>query len=206
MPQYVPKPRPSRAKPRSASATPVPTIGAAAAATAIVDGPDVIPVPKARAKAKARGRSESLERVPVPKRKASIKPASDQETPVLRPRAKSRARSIGPAIPADLPDLIPQLAPVATPRKKPNNMQSPSATAAAIGTDPKAESTTKPMAKTPVAKSKRVPSAAPQGNRKPVVRKVSIAPVRLAGGLPGSKGRKPRNKTPLVAEIEKLKT
>ncbi len=207
VPQYVPKPRPSRAKPRSASATPVPTIGAAAAATAIVDGPDVIPVPKARAKAKARGRrSESPERVPVSKRKASIKPASDQETPVLRPRAKSRARSIGPAVPADLPDLIPQLAPIAKPRKKPNNTQRTSATAAAIGKDPKPESTTKPMAKSPVAKSKRVPSAGPQGNRKPVVRKVSIAPVKLAGGLPGSKGRKPRNKTPLVAEIEKLKT
>ncbi len=106
-------------------------------------------------------------------------------------------------MPADLPDLIPQLAPIAKPRK-PNNMQSPSATAAAIGKDPKPESTTKPMAKSPVAKSKRVPSAGPQGNRKPVVRKVSIAPVKLAGGLLGSKVRMPRYNTPLTTVVDKL--
>jgi hypothetical protein len=199
VPQYAPPPRAKASRARSVPATPVPTVGAAAAATAIVDGPDVIPVPKARAKAKARGRS--VEQVPVPKRKASVKPASaEPETPVLRPRAKSSARGLGPV---DLPDVIPQMA---KPRKKPNNMQSPAATAAALGKDPEPETTTKPMAKTPVPRSKRVPSAAPQGNRKPVVRKVAITPsVKVAAGLPGTKARKPRNKTPLVAEVEKLK-
>ncbi len=90
------------------------------------------------------------------------------------------------------------------PRKKPSNKRTPAATAAAIGKDPEPVITTKPTAKPRVAK---VPSAAPQGNRKPVVRKVSIAPVNLAAGLPGAKARGSRNKskTPLVAEIEKLK-
>jgi hypothetical protein len=87
-------------------------------------------------------------------------------------------------------------------RKKPNNM-SPADVAAAIGTDVKpapARATSKPPA------AKRIPSAAPQGNRKPVVRKVSIAPSpSAAASMPGVKGRKPRNKTPLVAEVEKLK-
>ncbi len=202
VPQFVPPPRAKAARARSASATPVPTIGAAAAAAAIVDR-DVIPVPKARAKAKARGRSESVEQVPVPKRKASkstsIQAASLEPTPVLRPRAKSTSRSLGPKIPDDLPDVIPQV----RTRKKPNNMQSPAATAAAIGKTPSPapmRQTTKPPA------SKRVPSAAPQGNRKPMVRKVSIAPsAKAAASMPGVKGRKPRNKTPLVAEIERLK-
>ncbi len=68
------------------------------------------------------------------------------------------------------------------------------------------ETTTRPTAKPPVEKSKRVPSAGPQGNRKPVVRKVSIAPsVKVVAGMPGVKARKPRNKTPLVLEVERLK-
>jgi hypothetical protein len=199
VPQYVPVAKAkAKARGRSASATPVPTIGAAAAAMEVVDAPDVIPVPKAKAKAKARGRS--VEQVPVSKRKASIKPASEEpETPVIRPRAKSVARSLGP----DLPDVIPQMT---KPRKKANNMQTPAATAAAIGKDPELEITTKPTAKIPVPRAKRVPSAAPQGNRKPVVLKVPIAPaVKVAAGLPGTKARKSRNKVALVAEIEKLK-
>ena len=141
----------------------------------------------------------------MPKRKApskstSIQPASLEPTPVLRPRAKSASRSLGPKIPDDLPDVIPQ---VTRARKKPNNMQSAAATAAAIGKAPTPtpiRQTTKPPA------SKRVPSAAPQGNRKPMVRKVSIAPsAKAAASMPGVKGRKPRNKTPLVAEVERLK-
>ncbi len=153
----------------------------------------------ARAKAKARGRSES-EHVPVLKRKASVKPTS-LEPDLIPVPASGRARSRGPA--DDMPDVIPQMK-VAKPRKKPNNMQSPSATAAAIGKDPEIESTTRPMSKTPVGKSQRVPSAGPQGNRKPVVRKVSIAPIVKEKAMP-TKARKPRNKTPLVAEVEKLK-
>ncbi len=202
VPQYAPPPRVKATRARSASATPVPTIGAAAAAAAIVDR-DVIPVPKARAKAKARGRSESMEQVPVPKRKASkstsIQAASLEPTPVLRPRAKSTSRSLGPKIPDDLPDVIPQV----RTRKKPNNMQSPAATAAAIGKTP-SPAPMRPTTKPPA--SKRVPSAAPQGNRKPMVRKVSIAPsAKAAASMPGVKGRKPRNKTPRVAEVERLK-
>ena len=56
-------------------------------------------------------------------------------------------------------------------------------------------------------KSKRVPSAAPQGNRKPVVLKVAITPsVKVAGGMPGAKGgRKPRNKAALLLEVKRLK-
>ncbi len=79
----------------------------------------------------------------------------------------------------------------------------PADIAAAIGTDLKpapVRATSKPPA------GKRVPSAAPQGNRKPVVRKVSIAPsASAAASMPGVKARKPRNKTPLVAEVERLK-
>ncbi len=203
-PQFVPPPRARASRARVAS-TPVPTIGAAAGAAAILDRPDVIPVPKAKAKAKARGRAASVERVPVSKRKASstsIQAASLEPTPVLRPRAKSASRSLGPATPEDLPDVIPQVKATRS-RKKPNNM-TPADIAAAIGTDVKpapAKATSKP----PVAK--RVPSAPPQGNRKPVVRKVSIAPsAKAAASMPGVKARKPpRNKKPLVAEIERLK-
>ena len=88
-------------------------------------------------------------------------------------------------------------------RKKPNNM-TPADIAAAIGTDPKpppTRSTSKPPA------GKRVPSAAPQRNRKPLVRKVSIAPsAAAAASMPGVKAaRKSSNKTPLVAEVERLK-
>ncbi len=110
-------------------------------------------------------------------------------------------------MPGDLPDVIPQMTKVARARKKPNNAQSPSTTAAAIGADPKSEATARPMSKTPVEKSKRVPSAAPQGKRKPVVRKVAIAAsASAAASMPGVKGaRKSRNKTPLVAEVERLK-
>ncbi len=177
---------------------PVPTIGAAAAAMEIEEVPQYVPVAKAKEKARWR----SVEQVPVSKRKASNMPASaEPETPVPRPRAKSVARSLGPV--PDLPDVIPQMP---KPRKKANNMQTPAATAAALGKDPEPEITAKPMAKTPVPRAKRVPSAAPQGNRKPVVLKVPIAPaVKVAAGLPGTKARKSRNKVALVAEIEKLK-
>ncbi len=100
-----------------------------------------------------------------------------------------------------MPDVIPQMK-VTRARKKPHNM-STADIAAAIGTDLKpapTRSTSKPPA------AKRIPSAAPQGNRKPVVRKVSIAPsASAAASMPGVKGRKPRNKTPLVAEVERLK-
>jgi hypothetical protein len=87
-------------------------------------------------------------------------------------------------------------------RKKPNNMQTPADIAAAIGADLK-PAPTRPTSKPPAGK--RVPSAPPQGNRKPVVRKVSIATSPRAASMPGVKARKPRNKTPLVAEVEKLK-
>ena len=76
-----------------------------------------------------------------------------------------------------------------------------------IGKEPETEATTRPKSKPPVEKSNRVPSAAPQGNRKPVVRKISIAPsVKVAAGMPGAKGvRKPRNKKALLMEVEQLK-
>ena len=143
-----------------------------------------------------------MERVPVAKRKASIQAALLEPTPALRPRAKSASRSLGPA-PPDMPDVIPQVVKAPRSRKKPNNM-TPADVAAAIGTDLKpapARATSKPPA------GKRVPSAAPQGNRKPLVRKVSIAPsASAAASMPGVKAaRKPRNKTPLAAEVERLK-
>jgi hypothetical protein len=209
-PEVVPVPKATRARAKSVDAPEVipPPKAKAKARGKSVDAPDVIPMPKAKAKAKARGRSvEQVPQVPQapqapqapPAPQASKRKASLQLTPVIKPRAKSEARSLGPPDLPDLPDLIPQ---VTKPRKRANNTQTPAATAAAIGKDPEPVITTKPTAKPRV---KRVPSAAPQGNRKPVVLKVPIAPVNLVAGLPGAKARKGRNKTPLVAEIEKLK-
>ncbi len=122
----------------------------------------------------------------------------------MRPRAKSGARRLGPAVPEDIPHVIPI---ITKPRKKPNIMQIPAATAAAIGKDLKTETTTRPASKPPVEKSKRVTSVEPQGNRKPVARKASIDPnVKVAAGMPGAKGvRKPRNKKALLMEVEQLK-
>ncbi len=92
------------------------------------------------------------------------------------------------------------------PRKARSKTPTPAATAAAIGKDPVPVITTKPTAKNPEPRAKRAPTAAPQGNRKPEVLKVTNAPAaKVAAGHPGTKTRKSRNKAPLVTEVERLK-
>jgi hypothetical protein len=176
----------------------VPTIGAPAVAAAAAAAKPARAPPKPKANAAPKPKP-----VRVSKRKSTSiqRAAPEPDEDPLKPHADG-ARSIGPADIHDMPDIAP---PVKRVRRKPNNT-SPAATAAAIGSDPKKEFVTKPTAKQTVEKSKRVPSAAPQGNRKPVVRKVSIAPsTKVAGGLAAKGARKPRNKKALLTEVERLK-